>query len=81
MKPRRQLPKYRPAAAARETSTVVLAEAAVQTEPVTVVDKEVLQNAVRAAVKTLNLEEYSDDEEEEDSEGEDNCLWKAFQEA
>ena len=82
MKPRRKLPKYRPAAAARETSTVVLAEAAVQTEPVTVVDEEVLQNAVSAAVKTLNLEEYSDDEEEEeDSEGEDDCLWKDFQEA
>ena len=84
MRPRRKLPKCRPAVAARETSTIDLAEAAVQTEPVTMVDEEVLQNAFRAAVETLNLEEYSDDEEEEEeeySEGEDDCLWKDFQEA
>ena len=34
----------------------------------TVVDEEVLQTAVRAAVKGLNLEGYNSEEEEGDSE-------------
>ena len=86
MKPRRKLPKYMPSAAAKEAAspTTVLTEAAVQTEPVTVVDEEVLQTAVRAAVKGLNLEGYSSEEEEEEGDSEDeneDCFWKDFEKA
>ena len=86
MKPRRKQPKYMPSAAAKEAGlpTTVLTEAAVQTEPVTVVDEEVLQTAVRAAVKGLNLEGYSSEEEEEEGDSEDendDCFWKDFEKA
>lgn len=44
----------------------------------TVVNEEVLESTIRAAVKQLNLEEYSDDEDEEEGE-DDDYLWKEFE--
>ena len=80
-KPRRKLPKYRSTAIGKEAATpvIVMEDAGIQTEPVAVVDEEVFHTAVRAAAKSLNLEDYSEDEDENNEEDEDDYLWKEFE--
>ena len=61
------------------TPVIVIGDAGIQTEPGAVVDEEVFHTALRAASKSLNLEDYNDDEDENNEEDEDDYLWKEFE--
>ena len=78
--PKRKLPKYKSTAIGNEATTpvIVIGDAGIQTEPGAVVDEDVFHTAVRAASKSLNLEDYNDDEDE-NNEDEDDYLWKEFE--